>query len=214
MGIETAIIGGSLISGVLGSKAASKGAKAQQAGYDAATAEQRRQYDTTRQDYAPWREAGAAALGRLQDPTTSFEASPGYEFRRGEGQRDLGNIFGGVRAGGGNAMRALVDYNQNMASNEFGNWWNRQAGLAGAGQNAVGGTAQAGALASGNISNNMIGAGNARASGIQNQYGSWNNALQGGIGNWMYAKQRGLLGGGENTRPEYDFQGRPINYGG
>ena len=189
-----AILAGSVVSGLFGSKAASKGAKAQQAGYDAATAEQGRQYDTTRQDYAPWREAGKAALDELADPRFNFQYSPDYEFRRDEGQRDLGNIFGGVRAGGGNAMRALVDYNSNLAGGEFDAWWARRANLAGAGQNAVGGTAQAGALASGNISNNMIGAGNARASGIQNQYGSWNNALQSGIGNWMYAKQRGLLG--------------------
>lgn len=190
MGIETAIIGGALIGGV----ASSRAAKQQQKGYDAATAEQARQYDQTREDFAPWRDTGRSALDRLGRASTGdfsdFTASPSYEFVRDEGQRNMGNSFA-ARGGAfsGNALRALTEFNQNLASTEYGNWWNRQAGLAGVGQSATQSTAQAGQNAANNIASNYIGAGNARASGVMGM----NDAIQGGIGNWAY--YRGLAGG-------------------
>src|SRR3546814_16340990 len=59
-------------------------------------AEERRQYDTTRADYAPYRETGYKALdtlsilygvnpnGRTNDPTAALEATPGYRLRMDE----------------------------------------------------------------------------------------------------------------------------------
>lgn len=189
MAISTAaaIIGGSVIGGVASAISSKKAADAQRAGYDAATREQARQYDQTRDDFAPWRQTGTAALGRLDRASTGdmsdFYRSPGYNFVRNEGQRDIGNSFA-ARGGAfsGNALKALTEYNQSLASTEYGNWWNRQAGLAGAGQGATESTAIAGRNAANNISANYAGAGNARASGIMGV----NNAIQGGIGNWLY----------------------------
>jgi hypothetical protein len=54
-------IGGAAISGLGASKAAKQQARAT----EAATAEQRRQYDQTRADYAPWHEAGGGAISRI-----------------------------------------------------------------------------------------------------------------------------------------------------
>ena len=51
-GIATAVIGGAVISGVVGSKNASKATKAQQKGIDTATEESRRQFDETSDDLA------------------------------------------------------------------------------------------------------------------------------------------------------------------
>lgn len=58
-------IGASLLGGLIGSSSASDAADAQAAGSAAATAEQRRQFDLTRQDYAPYRETGTNALAML-----------------------------------------------------------------------------------------------------------------------------------------------------
>jgi hypothetical protein len=88
-------------------------------------------YEQSREDWAPWRDAGTNALANTQDPD-AFETSPGYQFRVDEGNRNTENLFS-VKGGGGNAMRALNDYNQNMASNEYGNWFNRQLATAGLG---------------------------------------------------------------------------------
>lgn len=108
-----------------------------------AAGEQQRNYDQIRGDYAPYTEMGRYAVGNMMDPNASFETSPGYQWRMNEGMRNMENRFSG-RGGGGNAMRALNDYGQGMASQEFGNWWNRQAGMAGMGMNATSNVATAG----------------------------------------------------------------------
>ena len=86
-------------------------------------------YNQTRSDWADYRDTGTNALNRLNSVQggdySAFKTSPGYQFRVNEGARNAENAFSN-RGGGGNAMRALEDYRQNMASNEFGNWWNRQ----------------------------------------------------------------------------------------
>lgn len=64
MGIETAIIGGALISGVAGIASGSMAAKAQEKAAGKTIDEQRRQYDITRADFAPFRESGLQAQKR------------------------------------------------------------------------------------------------------------------------------------------------------
>lgn len=120
----------------------------------------------------------SAYPGQTVGTVGAFQASPGYNFVRSEGQRGV-EQSAAARGGAfsGNALRALSDYNSGLASQEYGNWYNRMASLAGVGQtatnslSAVGpsyasgiGTAQiAGAQAN---ASGIIGAGNAYASGI------------------------------------------------
>ncbi len=56
----------------------------------------------------------------------NYQADPGYAFRKQEGE-DAIRRMQAARGGrfGGAAMKELVDYNQNMASQEFGNYANR-----------------------------------------------------------------------------------------
>ncbi len=56
----------------------------------------------------------------------NYQADPGYQFRLQQGEQALRNMQAaqGGRFGGA-AMKALVDYNQNAASQEFGNYANR-----------------------------------------------------------------------------------------
>ena len=65
--VATAIVGGSLVSGYLGSRAADKAGKGQTEASAAAIAEERRQFDLNRADLTPYREAGTEAVGRLRD---------------------------------------------------------------------------------------------------------------------------------------------------
>lgn len=57
--------GGALLASNSASKAASKSAQASQNATDQATAEQRRQYDQSRADYAPYLQVGTGALNQL-----------------------------------------------------------------------------------------------------------------------------------------------------
>lgn len=180
--------------------------------------EQRGQYNQTRADQMPWLESGRSALGRLDRAATGdmsqFFASPDYNFRRSEGQRDIGSSFaarGG--AASGNALRALSEFNSNLASGEFGNWWNRTASQAGVGQTTAGNLGQLGANTANNISgilqnsatnignlgvaganaraSGLVGAANAQANGLNNTanilgyfLGRGGGGSSSAIGNW------------------------------
>ncbi len=56
---------GPVVGGIIASDSAGDAADAQAAAAAASTAEQRRQYDLTRQDTAPWRSAGSASINQL-----------------------------------------------------------------------------------------------------------------------------------------------------
>jgi hypothetical protein len=122
---------------------------------------------------------GSGSQNSLAAPDYSaFFQSPDYNFRRTEGQRDIGNSFA-ARGGAfsGNALRALTEFNSNLAAGEFGNYFNRQAALAGIGQTATNTSANAGMQTAANVGNALMNSGNARASGVAGQY----NALGAGL---------------------------------
>jgi hypothetical protein len=156
----------SLGSALLGSSAAKKAAKAQVAGTEAATAEQRRQFDLTRTDFAPWREAGASAIGSLSamlQPGYDHTTSPGYQFRFNEGQRavESGGAARGMLMSGG-TLKDLARFGQGVAADDFNDQFNRTASVAAGGAQA----------------NTTLGQlGNARASGYAGQAASWQNGL-------------------------------------
>lgn len=120
---------------------------------------------------------------------SSFFASPDYQFRRNEGMRDLGSSFA-ARGGAfsGNALRALTDYNSNLAAGEYGNYFNRMAALAGVGQAATNQASSAAGQAGANISNLLSQQGQARASGIMGSANSLGNTLNSGLQNWLLYK--------------------------
>lgn len=108
----------------------------------------------------------------------AFFTSPGYDFRRTEGMRGIENSAaarGGLQSG--NALRALTDFNSNLASGEFGNYVNQLLGVAGMGQASSNTVANAGQNTAAQQSRNSLYAGESRASGIENQA----NVIGGGV---------------------------------
>lgn len=175
-----AIIGGvaSIAGGLLGSSGASRAAKAQAAAQQAAIDEQRRQFDLTRADMAPWRSAGESALNRLQNPQANFLASPGYQYALDQSQQAL-ERSAAARGGlfSGNTGAALQQNAIGLANQDYGNWWNQQSGLAGVGQSAVNNLASFGQNTAANIGNLLSRQGDARASGIAGSTTAWGNAI-------------------------------------
>lgn len=110
----------------------------------------------------------------------AFFTSPGYDFRRTEGMRGIERTAA-ARGGAfsGNALRALTDFNSGLASGEFGQYVNQLAGIAGTGQTATNQTAVLGANNAANMGQNALYAGNARASGIENQGNIYGQAING-----------------------------------
>lgn len=183
-------VAGAAVTAIGGAVAADQAGDAAADGADASVAESRRQYDQTRQDMMPWLKTGRVALKHLRNPDQFFKASPDYEFVRNEGQRNLGNSWaakGGAFSG--NALRSLSEFNTNLAKGEFGNWWNRQAGLAGVGQSTATSLGDFGARSASNIGNAYQNAGDARASGIIQGFNSLANGVNQGMNYWAYKKK-------------------------
>lgn len=130
----------------------------------------------------------------MRDRAVKFDTSPGYRFRQSEGRKAIerGAAARGLRMSGG-TMKDMSRFNQGLASSEYGNWWNQMAGLSGVGQAATSQQIQAGQNYANAYGNNVLTAGNARASGYQGV----NNALQSGINNGFNIfgmQQAGMFG--------------------
>lgn len=187
-----AIVGAAVVGGVATTVAGNKAAKAQKNAAAQQVAESRRQYDQTRADYAPAREAGAGATNKLASMygvykpgdasyvATDFTASPGYDWRLSEGIKatERSAASRGL-LGSGAAVKAIQRYGEGLASSEYENYANSLKSLAGLGQNATAGTAAAGAQATGQINNAYQQAGNARAS----SYANTGSAINGTVNN-------------------------------
>jgi hypothetical protein len=128
------------------------------------------------------------------------DIDPGYAFRLQQGQmanQRAANLAGGLI--GGNAMRGMQDYTQGMASQEFGNAFNRfqtqrgniyntLAGIAGIGQTAQGQAnqmAQTNATAQGQLN---VGAAAAQAAGQIGQAAGYGGAATGAANAYLLAQ--------------------------
>jgi hypothetical protein len=132
---------------------------------------------------APYSNLPGSEGGQAGPDMSVFTASPDYQFRRDEGMRGIEQ--GAAARGGalsGNALRALSGFNSNMASTEFGNFYERMARLAGIGGAATNNAMNLGQNFANNAGNAAMAAGSARASGVANSANIWGNAI-GDVGN-------------------------------
>lgn len=195
---------------------------------------QKQEYGDQQKNIAPWLKAGQGAISQLSDllspggaltkqwdqhfvaPTDVTEQNdPGYKFRLSEGLSALNNSAaakGGLLSGG--TLKAINNYAQNDASNEYGNVYNRAlgeyqqnynqfqqgqanqynrlAGISGAGQQAAGQLSQSGAQAAGNIANINSNVGYGVGQAYQNAgnatasgYAGIANSINSGIGSGL-----------------------------
>jgi len=256
----TAVAGASVVGGILGSNssrdAANRAAEASREASAAAIAEQRRQYDQSRADYAPYLAAGTDAVNQLATDlrpsgrfasTTPFDfqydanADPGTAFRLSEGVEALDRSAasrGGLLSGA--TLKGIQRYGQDLGSQEFQNafnryttgfnadasernqLYNRYAGVAGTGQNAVGSVTSQGANMAGNIGNaymtSAANTGNAAlaaagqrtsafggaANALGRMYGNYGRSPYGGGGGGFYDPDPSF---GYNQTKNFDFYG-------
>ena len=178
-----AVIGGvaTLGGALLGSSSAKKAANAQEAGARYAADLQDKQFQQTRQDFAPWREAGGQAIGQglaMIQPGYDHTTSPGYQFRFDEGMRGIENSAAARgMLGSGGTLKDLVRFGQGVAADDYNQQFNRTMAIAAGGQQANATTGSLGALAAQNSGNAMMQAANAKASGYAGQAQAWGGAL-------------------------------------
>lgn len=183
-----------VVGGVASASAAGKAAKAQANAANDSMALQKQMFDQTREDAEPWRVTGKNALDRLSKELgltddAGFRETPGYQFAFKEGQRAVDNS--GAARGmnfSGNQLRALNDYGQGMADQEYGNWLDRISNLSGVGQQ----TAAQGQVAGQNYANSMSDlmgqAGAARASGYVGTANAFNGVTNNLLKTYAYSK--------------------------
>jgi hypothetical protein len=123
---------------------------------------------------------------------------PGYQWRAQQGAQGVMNTAAaGSGSLSGPALKALMEYNQGAASQEYGagfdrfqtqqgNIFQRLTSMAGMGQNAAAGVGNNAMTTGSNIGGNIIGAGNAAAAGQIGAANAWGGALSdlGSIGAW------------------------------
>lgn len=125
-----------------------------------------------------------SALGAQNAAFDNFRNSTGYQFRLGEGMNALNSGYAGAGVlQSGDAMRSAVEYGQNFASGEFGNYMNllaNQQGVGLSGASALAGVGQ-------NYANNVT------AMNTQNANNQANAAL---ARTNPFANALGMIGGG------------------
>lgn len=215
MGIASAAlgVGGALLganSAKKQAKAAQNAANTQAAAADRASQVQWDMYDQTRKDLTPYSDAGRTSLDQLMGqmgPDGYFSqtytgqdiySDPSYQFRLQQGQ-DAIQSSAAARGGllSGATLKALQGYGQDMASQEFGNaynrfnadqtnQYNRLSNLVGLGQNAAAQQGNAGMQTAQAVANNTMSGANAQAAGqiaSANAKAQGQQALLGGLGN-------------------------------
>lgn len=186
------------IDDIIGAIVSANAASAQEKAARDAMGLQREMWEQGRADQMPWLDAGKSSLGdllKMLSPgydTSQLASDPGFQFRMQEGQKALERSAaarGGLNSG--RMLKDLTRFSQGVASDEYGNRFNRLSTLAGFGQNAGQSLGGLGRGFADSMSGLYGAVGNAQAAG----HIGVGNAIGGGF------KERGktlmsLLGGG------------------
>lgn len=189
-GMDWAQFGASLVGPALQSYTVGQAADAQAGATGEAIGEQRRQFDLTRGDFAPYREAGLRGLGQYEQqigqmPTAEeVMAQPGYQFGLQQGQQAIDRK---IAAGGGRisgqAIKAAGRFGTDYATTGYGAEYqrrqdrlNRLAALAGIGQSSTASSAAAGQGSTNAISGLLTNQGDNAGQAQLAQGSIWGNA--------------------------------------
>lgn len=181
------------------SKQSSKAAKTQAASADRASQIQQENFEQTRKDLMPYKQAGDTSLNQLMGQMTpdgyfnqtytgqDIYSDPSYQFRLQQGQDAIQSSAaakGGLLTGA--TLKALQNYGQESASQEYGNAYNRfnadqtnrynrLSNLVGIGQNAAAQVGNAGAQTAQAVANNTMAGANSIAAGQVANANNWSN---------------------------------------
>lgn len=194
------IAGGAAIAGgAMASSASKKAAKTQAASADRASQIQQENFEQTREDLMPYKQAGDTSLKQLMGQMGAngyfnqtyagqdIYSDPSYQFRLQQGQNAIQSSAaaqGGLLSGA--TLKALQNYGQESASQEYSNAYNRfnadqtnrynrLSNLVGIGQNAAAQVGNAGAQTAQAVANNTMSGANSIAAGQVGSANAWSN---------------------------------------
>lgn len=201
--VAAAVVGAATVAGsIYSSRQAGKAAKTQAASADRASQIQQENFEQTRKDLMPYKQAGDTSLSQLMGQMTpdgyfnqtytgqDIYSDPSYQFRLQQGQDAIQSSAaakGGLLTGA--TLKALQNYGQESASQEYSNAYNRfnadqtnrynrLSNLVGIGQNAAAQVGNAGAQTAQAVANNTMAGANALAAGQIGSANAWTNGAQ------------------------------------
>ena len=198
--VAAAVVGAATVAGsAYSSRQAGKAAKTQAASADRASQIQQENFEQTRKDLMPYKQAGDTSLSQLMGQMTpdgyfnqtytgqDIYSDPSYQFRLQQGQDAIQSSAaakGGLLTGA--TLKALQNYSQDYASQEYSNAYNRfnadqtnrynrLSNLVGIGQNAAVQVGNAGAQTAQAVANNTMAGANSIAAGQVASANNWAN---------------------------------------
>lgn len=198
--VAAAVVGAATVAGSMySSRQAGKAAKTQAASADQASQIQQENFEQTRKDLSPYKQAGDTSLKQLMGQMGSngyfnqtytgqdIYDDPSYQFRLQQGQNAIQSSAaaqGGLLSGA--TLKALQNYGQESASQEYGNAYNRfnadqtnrynrLSNIVGIGQNAAAQVGNAGAQTAQAVANNTMAGANSIAAGQVASANNWAN---------------------------------------
>ena len=216
------VAGAAVAGGVIGAYGANKAAGTQAAAADRSAALQKEMFDEQKRLSEPYRQAGLTGQNRLMEllglggntgaagygqyakdfSMQDYQQDPGYQFRLSEGLKQLGHAAG-ARGGliSGQTMKGMEDYRQGLASQEYGNAFNRYqtnranqlqplGSLMSSGQAAAAGQAAQAGQYGVNAGNMMGQAGQSIAAGQMGMANSIGNALSSSASAYQQQQQQ------------------------
>lgn len=193
--------GGAIYSANKQAGAAKDAANASNQATQQSIAEQKREFDINQANQAPWLNAGKGALSQMQalngGDFSSFTQSPDYQFAldQGQGALDRDAAARGSLFSGGHSTD-VMKFAQGLASQNYNNYYNRLAGLAGVGQTSANQLGAAGQNYANGVSGLLMGNAQNQMGSIYNRANAYSNM----------ASQFGQIGGnlaGQFYQPNY-----------
>lgn len=184
------LVGGALAGAGASAYSANKAADAQKKAAAASNRTIQQQYEQTRSDLSPYRDAGASALGTYRDVLglggqdaankafATYQQSPylPHLINQTVDAVDHSRAARGGLFSGGTATEIGNRAGQ-LHLSDINNWISRLGGLADSGQAAASATGQFGANAAQGQAGNLMAMGNARANNYINQSNNFNSML-------------------------------------
>lgn len=194
---------GSVVGGIGNNKAIKKASAQQQQYIQQAIDEQRRQYDTSRADFAPYMDFGKSSLGPLGDllglngndksaaAIDTLKQSPIYQSLFSNGMEALNQnaaATGGLR--GGNMQGATLDFGRDTLAQVIQQQISNLFGAQGVGSGATGAVTGVGEHTTDAIGSGLTSIGNSKYNSILGRQANWNN-----MGNQIQQQIMQAIGG-------------------
>ena len=152
--------------------------------------------------------SGALGVDAQREAYANYQESPGVAWQRDQGMRSVTNDAAITGRGGGARLKAISEFNQGLAMQDFSNSFNRLGSISGTGLTAANSIAGVGTQSAAGQAQAITQYGQAQAGGIMGR----SNAMQQGVSQLANIGGQYLnsgAGGGSTTNVGGNYQQAP-----